>query len=70
MNRAGELTWRKTDGRSAAARTTRIACRGHPLAMDSLIIMLVVVVGLCVVAPFAGVDSRAVSNRDRRGWWP
>jgi hypothetical protein len=35
-----------------------------------LIIILLIVVGLCAVAPFAGVDSRVFSDRDRRGWWP
>jgi hypothetical protein len=54
---------------SAAARTPRPVGRGHAPAMDSLIIMLVIVVGLLAAAPFAGADSR-VSDRDRRGWWP
>jgi len=38
--------------------------------MDALIIMLVIVVGFCAAAPFAGVDSRVFPDRDRRGWWP
>jgi hypothetical protein len=38
--------------------------------MGSALIISLIVVGLCVVAPFAGVDSRVFSDRDRRGWWP
>jgi len=38
--------------------------------MDALIITLVIVVALCAVAPFAGIDSRGHSDRDARGWWP
>src|SRR5262249_48657767 len=47
-----------------------IACCSHPPAMVALIIVLVIAVGLCAVGPFAGVDSRVLSDRDRRGWWP
>jgi hypothetical protein len=38
--------------------------------MGSALIIVLIVVGLCAVAPFAGVDSRLLSDRDRRGWWP
>jgi hypothetical protein len=37
--------------------------------MEGLIV-LVVVIAICALAPLYGVDSRPVIERDRRGWWP
>jgi uncharacterized membrane protein YhaH (DUF805 family) len=37
--------------------------------MEGLIILLVVVI-ICALAPRYGVDSRRFGERDRRGWWP
>jgi hypothetical protein len=37
--------------------------------MEALVV-LVVLVAICALAPFYGVDSRHPGERDRRGWWP
>jgi hypothetical protein len=37
--------------------------------MEALIV-LVLLLAMCVLAPLYGVDSRSFSQRDRRGWWP
>jgi uncharacterized membrane protein YhaH (DUF805 family) len=37
--------------------------------MEALVVLLVLV-GMCVLAPFYSVDSRRFGDRDRRGWWP
>jgi len=34
------------------------------------LIVLVVLVAICALAPFYGVDSRRLGERDPRGWWP
>jgi hypothetical protein len=36
--------------------------------MEGLIFLLIVII--CALAPLYGVDSRRVSERERRGWWP
>jgi hypothetical protein len=37
--------------------------------MEALVV-LVVLVAICALAPFYGADSRRFGERDRRGWWP
>jgi hypothetical protein len=34
------------------------------------IALLVVLLALCVLAPFLGADSRVADEHDRRGWLP
>jgi hypothetical protein len=37
--------------------------------MEGLIV-LVVVVTICLLAPLYGVDTRQFGELDQRGWWP